>query len=103
MEIKQIGYWDFDKYVNNDEYIIIDLRDAAEYEEGHILGAINVLFDSFGDFVKNDRLADKKMIIYCERGGRSYLIAKRYGNICDITVLGGGIHSYAGRYMIKKV
>ena len=45
----------------------------------------------------------RKIILYCDRGGRSFAIARKYGDKYDIRVLGGGIHSYRGKYLVKKM
>ncbi len=57
---------------NNPDFIIVDVRTPAEYDEGHIENALNVDFNS-GSFEseigKLDRI--KKYLIYCRSGTRS--------------------------------
>lgn len=50
---------------------IVDVRDAAEFAEGHIPGAINCPLQNFAI---NSGLLDKhkKVVVYCNSGGRSY-------------------------------
>lgn len=52
-------------------FTIVDVRDASEYADGHIPGAINIPVSGFaagsGVLEKN-----KKIIVYCNSGGRSY-------------------------------
>jgi rhodanese-related sulfurtransferase len=59
-----------------DDFIIVDVRDASEYKEGHIPGAINIPSETFaaGSGVLPK---EKKIIVYCNTGSRSYLAYKK--------------------------
>lgn len=52
---------------NNQDIYILDIRDAKDYEQGHIKGAQNIPFKEVG---KNlDKLPqDKTIIVYCYTG-----------------------------------
>jgi rhodanese-related sulfurtransferase len=55
-----------------DDLIIVDVRDENEFAEGHIPGAINIPVARFA--VESGKLDNKKkIIVYCNSGGRSYL------------------------------
>ena len=62
------GKSELDKIIEEDDYIIVDVRTEAEYNEGHVVGSINVPHDRIesGNFDK-----DKTVIVYCKSGGRS--------------------------------
>jgi rhodanese-related sulfurtransferase len=63
------------KAANND-YILVDVRDEAEFKEGHIPTAINIPAETFA--TKSDALPkEKKIIVYCNTGSRSYLAYKK--------------------------
>jgi len=84
-------------YFDNDQYIIIDIRDKEDYEKGHIPHAINIPYDECDE--KGIKLSkNKNYILYCERGGSSLLLARamdREGfNVLSIS---GGINAYRGR------
>jgi len=50
---------------------VVDVRDAAEFAEGHIAGAINCPLETFAS--QSDILdKKKKVVVYCNAGGRSY-------------------------------
>jgi len=50
---------------------IVDVRDAAEFAEGHIPGALNCPLETFAS--RSDILdKKKKVVVYCNSGGRSY-------------------------------
>lgn len=79
-------------------YIILDVRRADEFAEGHIPGAINVANESIGAEAPAE-LADKDQLIYiyCRSGNRSKqaavkLAALGYTNIVEF----GGIIDWTG-------
>ena len=50
---------------------IVDVRDRSEYDQGHIPGAINIPVSNFA--LQSGVLEkDKRIIVYCNSGGRSY-------------------------------
>lgn len=59
-----------------DDYVLVDVRDASEYKEGHIPTAINIPSETFaaGSGVLPK---EKKIIVYCNTGSRSYLAYKK--------------------------
>ncbi|MDD6037423.1 MAG: rhodanese-like domain-containing protein [bacterium] len=80
------------------EYVILDVRTAEEYGEGHIPGAINVANEEIMD-AKPTELPDNDQLIYvyCRSGRRSKeaaskLVAFGYTNIVEI----GGIIDWDG-------
>ena len=79
-------------------YIILDVRTVAEYESGHIPGAICVPNETIGT-QKIPELPDKDQLIlvYCRSGNRSKqasekLVKLGYTNIVEF----GGINSWPG-------
>lgn len=61
---------------NKRDFVLVDVRDASEYKEGHIPGAINIPAETFaaGSGVLPK---EKKIIVYCNTGSRSYLAYKK--------------------------
>ncbi|MCK5192552.1 MAG: rhodanese-like domain-containing protein, partial [Desulfobulbaceae bacterium] len=54
------------------DFTIVDVRDESEFSEGHIPDAINIPVARFAaESGKLDK--KKKIIVYCNSGGRSYL------------------------------
>jgi rhodanese-related sulfurtransferase len=62
--------------MNREDAIVIDVRDAADYARGHILGAKSVpladLARRAGDL---DKHKSKTVIVHCENGNRSSHVA----------------------------
>ena len=70
--------------LDNPEYLILDVRTPEEYEFGHIKGAVNIPVDELRNRL-NELPKDKKIIVYCGVGFRSYhgcLILKANGFDC---------------------
>lgn len=73
-EVKKISLEEFDKLRQEKEAVVIDVRTPAEYESGHVPGAINLPLNSDDFDAKAKKLAqdkDKKHLVYCAIGGRS--------------------------------
>ncbi len=70
---------DFSELMENPSVVLLDVRTAAEYAEGHIEGAVNI-DQGQSDFVKKVKAAfstDQKIAIYCRSGRRSASAAER--------------------------
>ena len=87
-----------DIFAKGGDYIILDVRRADEYAEGHIPGSINVANESIGSDMPKE-LPDKNQVIYvyCRSGRRSKeasskLAAMGYTNIIEF----GGIIDWTG-------
>lgn len=80
-------------YKDDDNAVLLDVRDSYDYQEAHIPGAVNVPFD---DLDNTEFSADKPIYVYCWSGVHSALAAeelsKRGYDAIDI----GGIMSYGG-------
>lgn len=97
----------FQKLIENidkEKYVLVDLRSEEKYDLYHIDGAINLKFDFimkskyFGDRLTHD----KKIIFYCDKGGRSIYAARKLRSMnYDATSLSGGIDNYTRQY--KKI
>ncbi|MDO4633344.1 MAG: rhodanese-like domain-containing protein [Eubacteriales bacterium] len=80
------------------EYIILDVRTAEEYADGHIPGAVNLPNESITDTVLEELPdTDAEIYVYCRSGRRSLeaaekLAAAGYTHIIEI----GGIQDWTG-------
>lgn len=56
------------------ELLVLDVRTAAEFDEGHIPGAINIPYDAIGERIVELGPADERdVVVYCRSGRRSAL------------------------------
>ena len=61
------------------DVVLLDVRTAAEYAEGHLSGAVNI-DQGQDDFIAKAKAmlpADKKIAVYCRSGRRSANAAQR--------------------------
>jgi len=57
---------------NGQEFVVLDVRTAEEFDEGHIAGAINVSHDEIADnMTKLTSYKDKLVIVHCRSGRRA--------------------------------
>lgn len=76
--------------IGNRNYVIVDIREPGEYKDGHVNTAINIPYEKFekGSFYLPSH---KIIIVYCERGAASFLVARKLHDkgfhVC--TVVGG--------------
>ncbi len=56
--------------------MLIDIRGAKEYEQGHIPGAVNIPLADIGDKIKKVK-KDKELVVYCRSGNQSVWAIKR--------------------------
>ena len=81
-----------------EDYIILDVRTVAEYNEKHIPGAINIPNEAIGaDAIPELPDKDQLILVYCRSGNRSKqasekLAALGYTNIVEF----GGINDWPG-------
>jgi rhodanese-related sulfurtransferase len=70
--IHKIAPAEFEKLAGDKQNVILDVRTATEYAEGHIAGATNVDYRS-KDFAEKIANLDKgkTYLVYCAVGGRS--------------------------------
>ena len=81
--------WDDSKL--QEDVLLVDVRTPAEFENGHLEGAVNIDFLA-RDFVENwtQIEKDRTIYVYCKVGGRSakaaaLLDSLGYRNIIDLT------------------
>ena len=83
--------------INRQDGIVVDLRDANVYKEGHIAGSINIPFNIIDQ--KKSKLESYKprpIILVCALGQQSTQVLHklRKQGVTDLYVLGGGIGAW---------
>jgi rhodanese-related sulfurtransferase len=57
---------------NNAQVVLLDVRSAKEYNEGHIDGAINISYDNIADNLsKLEKYKNSTVVVYCRSGRRA--------------------------------
>lgn len=86
------------EYRDTPDAVLLDVRSAQEYRNGHIPGSINLplqALDNADEIIEN---VDSPVFVYCHSGGRSrraaaVLSTMGYSNVNNI----GGIADYSGK------
>ncbi len=60
------------KMMENEDVVIIDVREYFEYNSGHLENAINIPLDDLEEKI-NEIDKDKKIIVYCLSGNRAQI------------------------------
>lgn len=95
------------RWMDNDEVILIDVREQYEHEHDSIHGAIllpsgQVTVEAVGEIISNvsSKNGDKKrkLVFHCQKGGRSSSSCKKVigapGMNCEIYNLSGGMDTW---------
>lgn len=95
-------------YDNNEDFVIIDMRNDYEYRVGHFKNSINPKMNNFRDLPKvlpkvleeNPQIKEKKVLTVCTGGVRcekasGYLLKKGFK---DVYQLDGGMHVFMEKY-----
>ena len=88
---------DVENYIGRNNVLIIDLRESIEYNKAHIPTAINIPYIDF----ENREITlplDQLLILYCDRGNLSLLLARELSNEgYQVKNIYGGIRAYRGQ------
>ena len=88
------------------EWLILDVRTAEEYAEGHVPGAINIAHSALASRIEEIKsYSDKPVVVYCRSGYRAGLAGDilQEANFSDVRHLDGDITGWrkAGHEMEK--
>ena len=85
------------RLINDQEALILDVRDGSEYKEGHIPQArhipLGALRDRLGELTK---AKDKPIVVYCRNGATSQAACAQIkkSGIADVYNLSGGLSAW---------
>jgi rhodanese-related sulfurtransferase len=85
--------------VNREDAVVLDLRDAADYRQGHIVGSINMPFGKLSERVAElERYRDRPIVVVCKMGHHSGAVAKtlKEKGFARVFRLGGGMMEWQG-------
>ncbi|MGB8455536.1 MAG: rhodanese-like domain-containing protein [Anaerocolumna sp.] len=99
MTFETIRAKDIENYIGKYNVLIIDLREPQEYNKAHIPTAINIPYMDFEN--KKSKLpSDRLLILYCDRGNLSLLLARELSNDgYQVKNIYGGIRAYRGQLL----
>lgn len=70
---------DIQKIMDENEYIIVDVRTKEEYDDSHLVDAINIPYDTIDESVDLDK--EKVIFVYCKSGNRSQIAFQELVNL----------------------
>ena len=65
------------KWMNNEDFILLDIREEEEYEISHIPGAVFLGYKSIDEKLLQTIPLNKKIVVYCSVGYRSEKIGTK--------------------------
>ncbi|WP_018983320.1 rhodanese-like domain-containing protein [Salinimonas chungwhensis] len=86
------------KKVQNDEWLLIDVRSPQEFAQGHIPGAINMPHNEITVFIEQlEGEQPKPIVVYCRSGRRAMLAAEilKKNNFPDVRHLEGDMMGWS--------
>jgi len=90
-----VNQYQQDYYKGKADHILVDVRSASEFSNGHIPGAINIPLHDLAS--RSDELpTDKPIVVVCASGNRSRIGSKTLVNIghTNISNLQGGTSAW---------
>lgn len=107
LQFSSVDVKTFEKAIADTSFVVLDVRTAAEYAEGHIPGTdfnIDVLEDDFKARALKLLPKNKSVALYCRSGNRSKTAAKILSdNGYKVMELSSGIRGWAaaGQKVVK--
>jgi len=60
------------RLLNDDDAILLDVRNESEYKSGHVLNARNIPLSDFGKRLHElQKFTDRDVVVYCDNGMRT--------------------------------
>lgn len=93
---KKVSITELSQIVNNNEGLVIDLRDKSAFDDGHIPNAENIPANKLNEIVKQDNYSKRPLILVCNSGQSAFSKALKIqkSGIKNINVLKGGMISW---------
>lgn len=95
---KSLGSGELVRLMNNDEAVVVDVRSAAEYETGHIHGALSIPHLKLASRITElEKYRDKIIVVVDKIGQHSGAAGKALSSQeFNVRRLGGGISEWQG-------
>jgi rhodanese-related sulfurtransferase len=80
--------------LNREDAVVLDLRDAAEYRQGHVVDSVNMPFAKLSERIAElERYRERPLVVVCKMGHHSGAVAKtlKEKGFTRVYRLGGGI------------
>ena len=98
-KIPQLNLNDAVRLMNDDDVIVLDVRESSEYSTGHIRDSIHIPIGSLSKRIGElDKFKNKKILAYCRSGSRSNTACRTLSKqgFENVSNMAGGIISWSG-------
>lgn len=88
--------------VNREQAVVIDIRDAAAFHDGHIIHAINIpLVDLDQNLVRLEKDKQKAIVVVCAMGQKSPVVMNKLRKLGfeKVYILAGGMMSWKNAHL----
>lgn len=95
--VREVGALGATQLINRQNAVMLDLRDAKEYESGHLPNALHIPLSELparaGELSK---FTSRPLIAYCDRGNRSRGAGSALSKLgfAEVYTLRGGVHAW---------
>lgn len=100
--IEQVNPFEAIRQLNDEQAVVVDVRETKEYQEGHLKNALHIPLSDFKKrLTELDKFKSKSIIAYCRSGQRSFSACKMLKKAGFETVrnLQGGILAWENQNM----
>ena len=97
--IQQLNINDAVRLMNNDDVVVLDVRENNEYSTGHIRNAIHIPMASLNKRINElEKYKNKAILAYCRSGSRSNQACRSLSKLGfeKVSNLAGGIMAWTG-------
>lgn len=96
--METISAKEIDRYVFDKRYLLVDVRQPAEYRLQHIRGAVCIPHERLSERIRG--LGNTIPVLYCDRGGLSMQAARELEEQgYQVISVVGGIQAYRGKQL----
>ena len=76
--VPQLGAVEAVRILNDDNTLVLDVREANEYSGGHIRNAVHIPLTALDKRLNEvEKYKDRPVLVYCRSGSRSYSACKK--------------------------
>jgi len=100
--IVQVNPFEAIRQLNDDQAVVVDVRETKEFSEGHLKDAVHIpLRDLKNRVAELEKFKNKSVIAYCRSGQRSYSACKtlKKAGFDAVSNLQGGIMAWQNQNM----
>jgi rhodanese-related sulfurtransferase len=97
--MKDVGNLEVTQLINSGKAVLLDVREAKEYEGGRLPNAIHIPLSQLADRGQElARHSGRPLVVYCDRGVRSRMAARTLAKqgFTDLYSLTGGFRAWQG-------